>query len=138
MKLVLDSNVFISAFFWGGNPRKVMERIINGDDLLFVSDEILREVSSVMARPKFNAGPRHAARFIAAIAEVARRVPYLGKVRGGCRDGDDDKVLECAVLGAADFIITGDNDLLSLESFEGIPIITAAEYAAKFNNGATP
>ena len=107
-----------------------MERIINGDDLLFVSDEMLQEVFSVMVRPKFNVDPRLATRFSDAIEEVARRVPYLGKVRGVCRDGDDDKVLECAVLCAADFIITGDNDLLSLKSFEGIPIITAAEYVA--------
>jgi len=56
MKLVLDTNIYISSFFWGGNPRKIMERIISGKDSLFVSKEILAEVFSVMVRPKFNAG----------------------------------------------------------------------------------
>jgi len=42
MKLVLDSNIYISSFFWGGNPRKIMTRIIDGKDSLFVSDEIVK------------------------------------------------------------------------------------------------
>ena len=52
-------------------------------------------------------------------------------MQGVCRDSDDDKILECAVLGDVDFIISGDNDLLSLKEFRGIPIITASEYLEK-------
>ena len=43
MKIVIDSNIFISSFFWGGNPKEVFERVINGLDELFITDEIIYE-----------------------------------------------------------------------------------------------
>jgi putative PIN family toxin of toxin-antitoxin system len=131
MKLVLDTNIFISSFFWGGNPRKLMTRIIDGEDTLFISNEILHEVFSVMARPKFNVSHRQITHFINSIEEISCRVIPLGIIQGVCRDSDDDKILECAVLGNVDFIISGDSDLLSLKEFQEIPIITASEYIYK-------
>ena len=131
MKLVLGTNLFISSFFWGGNPRKIMTRIIDGKDTLYVSDEILYEVFSVMKRPKFNINHRQIIHFINSIKEIAHRVVILGMVKNVCRDSDDDKILECAVLANVDFIISGDNDLLSLKEFNGIPVITASEYIEK-------
>jgi putative PIN family toxin of toxin-antitoxin system len=134
MKLVFDTNIFISSFFWGGNPRKLMMRVIDGKDTLFVSNEILREVFSVMARPKFNVNHHQIIHFIDSIEEISCRVTPLGIIRGICRDSDDDKILECAVLGGVDFIISGDNDLLSLKEFQRIPILTASEYIGKESN----
>ena len=131
MKLVLDTNIYISSFFWGGNPRRVMTRIIDGKDALYVSDEILYEVFSVMKRPKFNVNHRQIIHFINSIKDIAYRVPILGTVQNVCRDSDDDKILECAVLGNVDFIISGDNDLLSLKEFQGIHVIAASEYIGK-------
>jgi len=131
MKLVLDTNIFISSFFWGGNPRKLITRIIDGEDTLFVSNEILDEVFSVMLRPKFNVNHRQITHFINSIEEISCRVAPLGIIHGICRDNDDDKILECAILGDVDFIISGDSDLLSLKDFQGIPIITASEYIYK-------
>jgi len=135
MKLVLDTNIFISSFFWGGNPRKIIMRIIDGKDTLVVSNEILHEVFSVMTRPKFNVNRSQVIHFINSIEGIARRVTLLGIIQGVCRDSDDDKVLECAVLGDVDFIISGDNDLLSLKNFREIPIITASEYIKKILTG---
>ena len=128
MKIVLDANIFISSFFWGGNPRILMNRIIDGKDSLFVSNEILREVFSVMSRPKFNVPHHQVVNFINSIKEISLQVIPTGIVQGVCRDSDDDKILECAVLGNVDFIISGDNDLLSLKEFRGIPIVTASDY----------
>jgi len=54
MKIVLDINIFVSSFFWGGNPRKIMERVIDGKDKLFTCKEILEETAVVLSRPKFN------------------------------------------------------------------------------------
>jgi putative PIN family toxin of toxin-antitoxin system len=51
MKIVLDTNIFISSFFWGGLPRKVFKRVIEEMDELFISKEILEEIVSVMSRP---------------------------------------------------------------------------------------
>ncbi|MDR3329616.1 MAG: putative toxin-antitoxin system toxin component, PIN family [Prevotellaceae bacterium] len=133
MTLTLDTNMFISSFFWGGNPRKIIERIIEGEDELYVADGILDEVASVMARPKFSVDKESIERFIASIREVAYSVVLEGKVTNVCRDSDDDKILECALLANADYIITGDDDLLSLKEFEGIRIVTASEYLNLIN-----
>ena len=128
MKIVADTNIFISSFFWDGTPRKVMERIIDGKDKLFVCKEILQEVASVMARPKFNVSSEYIIRFINSIEDVANYVAITGIVEQICRDSEDNKILECALLANADYIITGDADLLILKEFQGIKIITANEY----------
>jgi len=136
MKIVLNTNIFISSFFWGGNPRKIMERIVDGNDDLFVCKEILQETASVMARPKFNVSDEYIVRFIRSIEEIAHHIVLVGIVQHVCRDSEDDKILECALLANADYIITGDEDLLTLKEFRGIKIITANEYvnAIKRNN----
>ena len=56
MKLVLDANIFISAFYWDGSSQEIINRIIEGQDELYISNEIINEVSAVMARPKFKTG----------------------------------------------------------------------------------
>jgi putative PIN family toxin of toxin-antitoxin system len=134
MKLVLDTNIFISSFFWGGNPRKIMARIIDGKDTLFVSDEILKEVFFVMSRPKFSANNLQIIRFISSIEEIAHLVVCSGIIQGVCRDSDDDRILECAILGDVDFIISGDSDLLSLKKFQEIFIMAPSEYIAQVEN----
>ena len=128
MKIVADTNIFISSFFGGGTPRKVIERVIDGKDKLFVCKEILQEVASVMARPKFNVSGEYIIRFINSIEDMADYVAITGIVTQICRDSEDDKILECALLANADYIITGDADLLILNEFQGIKIITANEY----------
>ena len=132
MRLVLDTNIFISAFFWGGNPRKLLTRIIDGKDTLYVSGEILSEVFSVMSRTKFNLNHYQVMHLINSIEEISYHVIPSRTIKGVCRDSDDDKILECAVCGNVDFIITGDRDLLSLKEYQGIPIITASDYIGKF------
>ncbi|MDR2848465.1 MAG: putative toxin-antitoxin system toxin component, PIN family [Bacteroidales bacterium] len=128
MKLDLDSNIFVSAFFWGGHPRKIMERIIKGIDDLFISKDILQEVSSVMVRPKFGVEQEYVNHFIQSIEELSHLLYPKGLVKGVCRDKKDDKILECALIATADYLITGDNDLLVLKSFEGTQIITPNDY----------
>jgi len=128
MKIVADTNIFISSFFWGGNPRRIMERIIDGKDELFTCKGILQETAAVMARPKFNVSDEYITNFIHSIEEIANHVTTTGTVQHVCRDGEDDKILECALLANADYIVTGDNDLLSLKEFRGIKIVTANEY----------
>ena len=128
MRIVLDTNVFISSFFWGGNPRKIMERVIDGKDQLFICKEIIEEIKSVMFRQKFNVSHEFVNRFIYSIEELANFITISGSVQNVCRDSEDDKILECAFLADAGFIVTGDNDLLVLEEFRGIKIVTAHEY----------
>jgi len=134
MKLVLDSNIFISAFYWGGNPQKVIVRIIEGLDELYISNEILDEIAKVMMRPKFKSGPQIIDKYIKTIENIGKKVFITGEIKGVCRDKDDDNKIECGILCGADYIITGDNDLLILEKYKGIKIITAKEYLNIINN----
>jgi putative PIN family toxin of toxin-antitoxin system len=105
-----------------------MSRIIEGQDMLFTSEKILAETASVLTRPKFKVTQQAVEHLINSIREIAILVPYLGIIKGVCRDSDDDKILECSLLGKADYIVTGDDDLLALKTFQGINIITAGEY----------
>ena len=128
MKLVLDTNIFISAFYWGGNSQKIIDRIIEGIDELFVSEQIINEVSEVMTRPKFKTEKVAINGYTKTIEKSGKKILIEGKIKGICRDKDDDDKLECAIMCNADFIITGDDDLLVIRKYENISIITPKEY----------
>src|SRR3989338_11530446 len=127
LKLVLDTNTLVSAFFWEGNEAELLRKIEQGNAKLYITNEILKEVEEVIKRPKFdkvmkNAGLT-AGQIMQKIASLSHLViaPKLNiKV---CRDEKDNKFLECAESAKADYIISGDEDLLSLKEYKGIPIV---------------
>jgi putative PIN family toxin of toxin-antitoxin system len=128
MKLVVDSNVFVSSFFWKGNPRKIIDRITDGFDESYITDEILTEIADVMTRPKFGADAKEITEYIHTIESFSIKIAQPLKIQPISRDADDDKILECALLGDVDFIITGDSDLLVLKEYANIKIVTPKEY----------
>ena len=128
MKLVVDANLFISAFYWGGIPQLIIDRIIEGIDELYITNEILNEIAGVMSRPKFNTGPDTIDRYIKAIEKTGKKIFITGEITGVCRDKDDNGKIECGIKCMADFIVTGDEDLLVLENYQGIKIISPREY----------
>jgi len=129
MKIVLDANIFISSFFWGGKPRLVLERVINKTDDLFISKDILNEIEEVINRPKFHADSNKITYFIKAIEEIANIVNINKKIKnGGSRDIKDNKYLECAIAGNVDYIVSGDIHLLEMERIDSIKIISANDY----------
>jgi len=138
MKLVLDANVFISAFYWGGNPQRIIDRIIEGIDKLYYSNEILNEIAAVMGRPKFKSSPETIEKYIRAIEKTGKKVFIPGNIRGICRDKDDDDKIECGILSGADYIITGDDDLLTLKKYQHIKIVTIKEYLQIINGSENP
>jgi putative PIN family toxin of toxin-antitoxin system len=128
MKVVLDANVFISAFFWGGKPRLVLKRVIAGTDELFITKEILAEIDAVLRRPKFQAAEHEINYFMNAIEELANKIAPQRRIKNGSRDKTDNKYLECGLTAQADYIISGDIYLLELKEYEKIKIITAKDY----------
>jgi putative PIN family toxin of toxin-antitoxin system len=134
MKIVLDSNVFVSSFYWKGNPRKVFERVTNGLDELYITDEILNEIFTVMSRKKFDSNPEEIEDYIRIIESFSIKLFSQNKIEEISRDKDDNKILQCGIDGNVDFIITGDNDLLVLREYMNIKIMKPKEYLENIEN----
>jgi putative PIN family toxin of toxin-antitoxin system len=130
VKIVLDANIFVSSFFWGGNPRSVLERVIKGIDKLFITKEILEEIESVIERPKFHTDKEKIAYILNSIEEIGNKIVPKRKINNGSRDKTDNKYIECGITADADYIISGDVHLLELKEYENIKIVTAKDYLA--------
>ena len=128
MKIVLDANIFISSFFWGGNPKIIVERIISGIDELFITKEILNEIEDVIKRPKFHADSNKISYLINSIEEIGNKITPQKLVKKGSRDKTDNKYIECGITANADYIISGDIHLLELKKYKSIKIVTAKDY----------
>jgi putative PIN family toxin of toxin-antitoxin system len=128
MKIVMDANIFISSFYWRGNPRKVFYRVTEGLDELYITDEILTEIFTVMSREKFNTNRAEIETYINIIKSYSIEVFPKTKPEEVSRDKDDNKILQCGLAVGADFIITGDKDLLVLNECGGVKIVSPKEY----------
>ena len=130
MRVVFDTNTLVSALvFPGGQGDAALRRIIDGTDQLVLSKAILDELLEVLAR-KFARDAEelaHVAVFISGLATVVAPRRKLRVVK----DDPDNRILECAVTGRAQAIITGDKALLALEAFQGIPVVTLASYLGR-------
>lgn len=131
MRLVIDTNVLLSALLWRGTPHALLEQVRNGVVSLISSPALLAELAAVIERPKFDA---MLARADTSRAQLLSQVRLLAEVidppplaQPVCRDPDDDAVLALALAALADLIVSGDDDLLSLITFEGIPIVTPVQ-----------
>lgn len=132
MRIVLDTNVVLSALLWRGTPYRLLEAIRQQQHVQLVSSAALvAELADVLTRPK-------TAKRLAVIEKSAREVlaDYLEAVelveptsvpRVVPTDPDDDHVIAAAVTAHASLIVSGDSDLLSMESYQGIPIVAAAK-----------
>lgn len=128
-KLVLDTNILISALGWEGNARIILQKVIDGQFELLISAKQLEELLRAMNYPKFKFTEDQKTRFISVLMEVATIVEVVHKADIIKEDPSDNMHLECALSGKADYIITGDNKhLLKLKVFEGIRIIKAREF----------
>lgn len=131
MRIVLDTNVVLSALLWRGTPHQLLTAIRQQPGVqLYSSTALLEELADVLTRPS-------ATKRLAVIGKTAREVlsDYVEAVelvepttvpRVVPTDPDDDQVIAAALTAHADLIVAGDIDLLSIVSFERIPIVTAA------------
>ncbi len=125
-RVTLDTNIYISALEFGGNPLRLLEMAIDGDIEVAASQPIIDEVLRVL-RDKFEWRAeelREAEALIGSLAHKVRPRQALDVVR---RDPADNRVLECAVEAGSDLIVSGDKDLLRLKSFGNTRIVKAAE-----------
>lgn len=126
MKIVLDTNVLIAAFIARGVCVDLFEHCAINHDII-LSDFIINETKAVFTS-KFKRNPddvKHALELIRSHSELVSFQSFPTPV---CRDSDDDNILATAVAGNAECIITGDEDLLTLKSFQEISIISPREF----------
>ena len=127
-KAVLDTNILISALGWKGNPNQVFDRIVKREVELVISDKQFNELSEALDYPKFQFTEEQKDRFESLILEIATFVKPLEKIDVIKNDPDDNMHLEAAVAGNVKYIVTGDPDLLDLNEFRGIKILTPKEF----------
>ena len=129
MKIIFDVNVLISAaILRNSKPRLSFNKAIQFDQIL-ISEDILKELTSVIFREKFDKYLTNWERFefIRNFSNFATKI-LITENLSICRDPDDNKYLELAATSNADYLITGDNDLLILNPFRNTRIITPDEY----------
>lgn len=128
MRLVLDTNVLVSAALKRSSTPAAAVDAAQQRDRLLKSPMTERQLFDVLARPYFapliNDDTRQWLRELMSAAEPVQIVERIA----ACRDPTDDKFLELAVSGRADLIVSGDADLLALDPFRGIPIVTPARF----------
>lgn len=127
IRVVLDTNVIISAIFWRGSPYRVMKKALQRDFILVISPDILEEVSERL-KHKFNLPREEIEILMNILLSYSDIVEPTTKVDVVKADENDNKIIECAIDGKADFIVTGDHHLLELKSYKSIKIITPAEF----------
>jgi len=122
-KVVLDSNVLISAVMFGGKPREILDLAIKGLIEVAISDDILEEIKGVLKGGKFQFPEKIAHFLLSEIGELAELVEPEQKIEAVLADPEDNRVLECAVAAGASIIVSGDSHLLALQSFGKIKIM---------------
>jgi putative PIN family toxin of toxin-antitoxin system len=127
IRVTADSNIYISALHFGGPPDKFLELARNGIIELTISDDILAEVTRVL-RDKFGWSREAVSMAQARIADFTVRVAPTQKLDAVREDPADNRILECAVEGKSDYLVTRDNHLLKLKSFAGTQMIKVADF----------
>jgi putative PIN family toxin of toxin-antitoxin system len=130
-KTVIDANLYFSAFLKGGKPEAVIRRAAKELDTLFITDDIIKEIRRILHNPILKLTPKQIDFIIADLEEYGHKItiqPHHKAAPDACRDPEDIKYLECADAAKADYIVSGDNDLLDMIEYKGIKIVKANAY----------
>lgn len=134
-RVVLDTNIIVSGLLWGGLPGRIFLAAEQGSYTTLLTDKLLAETMTVLSREKFTSIVQARGivltRFSQAYTAASEMVEPAEIPPGIVRDPKDAMVLACAIGGQADFIVSGDKDLLSLITYRNIPILTAAQFVER-------
>lgn len=136
MRAVIDTNIIIRAVIKPrGTVGPVLERLRNGEFTAIYTESILEEMLAKLALPrireKYQIGDDDVESLLGLLALRGELVNPSRSVRA-CRDPDDDMFIEAALEGNAEWVVTGDRDLLSLEKFEGVRFVTPRTFLQAF------
>lgn len=132
MKAVLDTNVLVSAVLFGGKSREILELGISGKITIAISQDILKELAGVLVGKKFRAPVSFVQRVLHELSEIAEIIVVTEPITVIKNDPPDNRVLECAMSAGAQYIVSGDNDLLSLGHFKEIKIRSPNDFLLEY------
>ena len=143
LRVVLDTNVIVSGLIASsGGPFDVLEAHRRGEFILLVSELILDEVEQVLARPFFRQKRSITPDVVAAVIRLLRGDAVIVNPQTRlvvvAHDPDDDRILECALEGSADYLVTGDHHLLALRRYRDLAIVSPADLLARLEAGRQP
>jgi len=132
LKIVMDTNVFVSGVFFSGPPYQILKAWQSGEFELVVSQDILNEyrrVGEILAEEHPNVDLNPFLNFVIEHAKVYKPARLKEPV---CEDPDDDKFLACALASGSRVIVSGDKHLLKVSGYEGIEVLKPREFVDKY------
>ena len=134
MRVVFDTNVFVAAFVTDGICSKLLMRGRKRQFDLIAGPIVLQEFERVLIK-KFLATRNEVRNALQIVSEAIHSIVHPSQsVQSVCRDPDDDAVLACAIEARADYLVTGDMDLLELKVFKGVRIVAPRDFELFFND----
>jgi len=131
VKLVIDTNILVSAFLWKGAVNRFIALVEESDIQVYTSRVLLDELESTLQSEKLTRAVHASGLDVSGLMSRYRDMSTLITTRQMtqqiCRDADDDAVLACALAARADMIVTGDKDLLVLQPFQGVDILNPTD-----------
>ncbi|QGA81062.1 putative toxin-antitoxin system toxin component, PIN family [Candidatus Nanohalobium constans] len=126
-KVVLDTNVLISAIGWDAKPEECLELALGEEIDAFATQSMIDEVSEVLEYDKFDFSEKEQQKFLEILVSEFLFISSEESIDKS-QDPEDNKFLECAVSANADYIISGDSDLLELKEYENITIVKPQKF----------
>lgn len=133
MRVVLDTNVLVSALVYGGNPRRILEVVVSGEIEMSISEPLVQELQDVLLREQFDLSPQLVRTALAEVSAVAQWVVPQKHHTLIEEDPSDDSVLDCAVEARADYLVTGDRHLLSLKKCGNVKIVNPQQFLSELS-----
>jgi len=133
VRIVIDTNVLISAIFWTGKPKQLLNKVRCRKVIYLTSEDLLDELRDILVRKDkpFKLSEGEAERVVTGIRELGEIVQTHSQVTF-FQDERDNHVIECAIDGGAEYIVSGDLHLLELKSFKGVKIITVSDFFSEY------
>ena len=136
MRVIIDTNIWVSGLLWGGMPNQVLQRVRQGAVQALTTEPLLAEIARTFAypklQPKLQQRQETPSSLLLTVQELTQPCIPVQLIVPMLRDTKDLVVLEAAVGGNAGGIITGDRDLLVLGEFSGIPILSPQDFLQRY------
>ena len=129
MRAVIDTNVWVSRLLLAGSvAARAVDKALSGFEVV-VSEPLVEELADVLSRDKFDryVSVRDREEFLRRVLQIATIVPVLSEV-DDCRDPDDNRLLGLALDSNSDYLVTGDGDLLTLNPWRGVQIVSPGAF----------